>query len=668
MTIIRSVCPYDCPDTCGLLVTIEDNRVVRVVGDPEHPITRGFLCPKMTHYEQTVHSPRRLTTPLLRIGPKGSGSFAPISWAEAVGRICERWQGLMSEFGGESILPYSYAGTMGMVQRNAGHPFFHYLGASRLDRTICAPAKDAGWKMIMGETAAMQPSEMLASDLIILWGLNAAATSIHAMRDALNARKKGAKLWVIDTYHTPTAEAADEVFLVKPGMDGGLALAMMHVLVRDRLVDMTFIRDNIFGFEEFAQTVLPQYSPQAMAERCGLSEAVIERMARSYAQAQAPFIRLGSGLTRYGNGAMTVRTITCLPALVGAWQRTGGGIFLSTSTGSAFPLSKVTREDFCRQPTRLVNMNQLGDALTTLSDPPIKSLYVYHSNPAAIAPDQGAVVRGLLREDLFTVVHERFLTDTARYADIVLPATTSLEHEDLYRAYGSYSVQVARAVIPPVGEAKSNWEVFQLLARGMGWNEPFFAQTGSEMISQLLFEKNFWRDTVTNSRLQGGEPVLLQVPNEAKQNWKTPSGRIEIKNERETEPFPRLLPTHAEEDGFPLRLQSAPNRYALNSSFYERDDLRQKQDCMQLLMHPEDAIQRSLNNGQVVLASNDLGQVQFSLKITERTPPGTVVSEGVWWREFVPGEYGINALMSQRLTDSGRGSTLYDVTIEVRGM
>jgi anaerobic selenocysteine-containing dehydrogenase len=619
----------------------------------------------MVHYEQTVHSPRRLTTPLLRTGAKGEGRFTPIKWSEAINRICSRWQELIAEFGAQSILPYSYAGTMGMVQRNAGHPFFHYLGASRLERTICSPAKDAGWTMIMGNTPAMQPSEMLNSDLVILWGINAAATSIHAMRDAVNAKRRGAKIWVIDTYTTPTAEAADEIFLVKPGSDGALALAMMHVLVRERLVDSAFIADSVQGFDELAKTVLPQCSPLEMATRCGLPAEVIESMARSYAAARAPFIRLGSGLTRYGNGAMTVRTIACLPALVGAWQHPGGGLFIGTSTGAAFPLYKVTREDFCRQPTRLVNMNQIGGELNHRDDPPIKSLYVYHSNPAVIAPDQRAVLRGLAREDLFTVVHERFLTDTARFADIVLPATTSLEHDDLYRAYGSYAAQLGRAVIPAVGEAKSNWEVFGLLAQGMGWTEPFFAQTAAEMIEHLLAEDNPWRDGAANSCLRTGKPVLLTVPGEAKQGWQTPSGRIEIRNDREAQPLPRLLPTHSEKDGFSLRLQSAPNRYALNSSFYEQEGLRAKQECMQLMMHPLDAQQRDLSEGQEVLAVNELGQVRFILTITERTPPGTVVAEGVWWLEFVPGDLGINALMSQRLTDSGRGSTLYDVTVEV---
>ena len=665
--IIRSVCPYDCPDTCGLLVSVEDGRAVTAVGDPDHPVTRGLLCSKMNHYEQTVHSPRRLTTPLKRVGKKGAGEFEPISWDGAIASICDRWREIIAGHGAEAILPYSYAGTMGLVQRNAGHAFFNRLGASRLERTICSPAKDAGWKALMGDTPAMDPAEMEQSDLVILWGINAVATSIHAMRDAQSARRGGARLWAIDTYRTPTCDAADEAFLIRPGSDGALALGMLHVIEQEGLLDRDFIAANVLGFEELSAQILPDCSPARMAEVCGLPAGVIERLARDYARAKAPFIRLGSGLTRYGNGAMTVRTISCLPAVIGAWVKPGGGIFTGTSTGGAFSLQSVTREDFMTDVPRLVSMNQLGGALTELTGPPVKSLYVYHSNPAAIAPDQNAVIRGLEREDLFTVVHERFLTDTARYADIVLPATSSLEHPDLYRCYGSYQAQRCSAAIPAVGEAKSNWELFCLLAAGMGWEEPFFRLSADELIELLLVEETPWRSAVVTERLRRGEPVMLTPPTEPKQQWLTPSGKIEILNKRDSEPLPRLLPTHAERDGYPLRLQPATTPFALNSSFYEQDDLRSKQRCMELFMQRDDAVARGLTDGQTVTAFNGRGEVCFTLRVSERVPAGTVVTEGVWWREFIPGDRGVNALTSQRLTDGGRGSTLYDVTVEVRG-
>lgn len=667
MTVtVRSVCPYDCPDTCGLLVTVENGCATGVCGDPAHPVTRGLLCAKMSHYEQTVHSPRRLTTPLRRVGAKGSGEFESISWDEAITLICSRWQEIITHHGAEAILPYSYAGTMGLVQRNAGHAFFNKLGASRLERTICSPAKDAGWKAIMGETPAMEPAEIEQSDLVILWGINAAATSIHAMRDAKAARQKGARVWAIDTYSTATCEAADETLLIRPGSDGALALGMLHVIERDGLLDRAFIATDVLGFEELATRILPGCTPEQMSKICGLSADVIERLAHEYARAKAPFIRLGSGLTRYGNGAMTVRTISCLPAVVGAWTKPGGGIFIGTSTGGAFPLQTVTREDFMTGTPRLISMNQLGAALTELAEPPVMSLYVYHSNPAAIAPDQNAVIRGLEREDLFTVVHERFMTDTARYADIILPATSSLEHSDLYRCYGSYHAQRCNAAITPLGEAKSNWEVFCLLAAGMGWDEPFFRLSADELVELLLVEENPWRNAVLTERLRLGEPVMLTPPTGLKKEWLTASGKIELLNQREDEPLPCLLPTHAERDGYPLRLQPAVTPLALNSSFYEQDVLRSKQKCMELMMNQGDATARGLIEGQTVEACNDLGKVRFTLHISERIPAGTVVTEGVWWREFIPGDRGVNALTSQRLTDGGRGSTLYDVTVEVR--
>ena len=662
----RSVCPFDCPDACGLLVEVADGRALKVSGDPDHPVTRGLLCPKMMNYERTVHSPRRLTTPLLRRGAKGAGEFTPLSWTEAIEHICSRWKDLIAQHGGESILPYSYAGTMGLVQRNSGHPFFHKLGASRLERTICSPAKDVGWKALLGETAGMDPAEMGNSVLVILWGINAAATSIHAMRDAQDAKRRGARLWAIDTYLTPTCEAVDEAFVVRPGGDGALALGIMHVIVREKLMDQAFIDVNVLGFDEFASKTLPECTPAQMSDICGLSPETIERMAREYTLAKAPFIRLGSGLTRYANGAMTVRTVSCLPALTGAWQRSGGGILTGTSTGGAFPMHKVTREDFIGQPTRLVSMNQLGAALSELDSPRVMSLYVYHSNPASIAPDQNAVIRGLLREDLFTVVHERFMTDTARHADIVLPATSSLEHPDLYRSYGGYQAQRCGAVLPPVGEAKSNWDVFGLLAGGMGWDEPFFRQSADELIEQLIDYETPWRDSVVTGRLREGEPVILTPPSDPKRDWLTPSGKIEIFNEREAEPLPRLLATHAEADGFPLRLQSAVTTYALNSSFYEQDGLRDRQQCMELLMNPADAASRGLSSRDAVTVCNQLGEVEFALTVTDRVPSGTVVTEGVWWSEFISGRRGVNALTSQRLTDGGRGSTLYDVAVEVR--
>lgn len=662
---VRSVCPYDCPDTCGLLVEVEAGKAIKVNGDPDHPFTRGYLCAKMRRYELTVHSARRLLTPLLRSGAKGSGQFVPISWDDAISRIAVKWNEIIDRYGAEAILPYSYAGTMGLIQRNSGHPFFHKMGASRLERTICSPAKSAGWKMVMGDTPTVDPDEVAMSDLVILWGINAATTSVHFMHGVNEAKKRGAKVWLIDTYSTPTAAAADRLFLIRPGSDGALALSIMHILQRDARVDMDFIAAHVHGFEQFAETILPQYSAATASNITGISAEIIEEMAVAYGNANAPFIRLGSGLSRYGNGAMTVRTIACLPALVGAYGKIGAGCFPDTSTGGAFAMQEVTREDFMPGPTRLVNMNRLGDALTILDDPPVKSLYVYHSNPAAVAPDQNAILRGLQRDDLFTVVHERFMTDTARYADIILPATSSLEHADIYRSYGTYLLQRAHAAIPPVGESRSNREVFALLAEAMGFTEPFFRQSADDLIDHLLSIPSPPRNGIDLDLLHAGRAVRLHVPIDRK-CFHTASGKIEILNQAAKEPLPRYMPTHADVSCGAFRLMTAPSLHSLNASFYERDDLRSKQGRMNLMINPGDAEKLGLINGEAVTAWNTLGEVSFWLEVTGRVPAGVVVAEGVWWIEFAPGKRTVNALVSQRLTDEGNGSTFYDNLVNIR--
>ena len=663
MTAHRSACPYDCPDTCGLLVEVADGRAVSVKGDPEHPHSRGTLCPKMTRYQETVHSPLRLTTPLLASGPKGSGSFTPIPWAEAIQRIADRWRDLIREHGAEAILPYSYGGTMGLVQRNAGHPFFHRLGASRLDRTICTPAKAAGWAAVMGQTAAQPPDTARHSDLILVWGSNAVATSLHSLHWVREARRAGARVWLIDTYQTPTAACADRVILVKPGSDGALALGLMHLLVRDGLQDSAFIAAQVQGFEDLAARILPAWTPERVAALTGLTVPVLEQLAGAYGRARAPFIFLGNGLSRYGNGAMNIRAIACLPAVVGAYGRQGGGCFAGVSGGGGFDLAQVTREDFLPGPVRTVNMNQLGSALEHLDRPRIMGLYVYHSNPAAVAPDQNAVLRGLSRADLFTVVHERFLTDTARYADLVLPATSSLEHSDLYRAYGSYCVQRARPVIPPVGESRSNWEVFGLLAQAMGFAEPFFRQSADDLIDHLASLPSPARAGMDAAAFAAGKAVELRP---GPGPIRTPSGRIEILNPKLDPPLPDYRPRHAESGPLPFSLMTAPTLFGLNSSFQERDDLRARPGGMRQLMNPDDARGRGLAPDQPVLAWNEHGEVRFLLEPTDRVPPGLVVAEGVWWAVHAPGDRTVNALTSQRLTDRGGGSTFYDNRVDVR--
>jgi len=662
--IRRSVCPYDCPDTCGLLVEVKEGKAVKVSGDPEHPFTRGTLCVKMNHYEETVHSPLRLTRPLLRTGAKGSGEFHPISWKEAIDRITKAWRKIIHQYGSEAILPYSYAGTMGLIQRNAGHPFFYKLGASRLDRTICSPAKEAGWRVVMGGTPAPHPDEVAESDLVILWGINAVATNIHFLHGVRKAKQKGAAIWLIDTYQTLTSSVVDQVYIVHPGSDGALALGLMHLLVRHDLIDYDFLASYVQGFDELKEKILPDFSPEKASILTGLPKETIESMAKAYGTAKNPFIRLGSGLSRYANGAMSIRTIVCLPALVGAYGKRGGGCLAGTNTAGAFAMNEVLREDFIAKKTRIINMNRLGWALNELNDPPVKSLYVYHSNPAAVTPDQNEVLKGLARENLFTIVHERFMTDTARYADIVLPPTSSLEHSDLYRSYGTYCIQRARAAIPPVGESKSNWEVFCLLALGMGFDESFFRQNADDLIDHLLSIPSPMREGIDQEAFSAGKGVEIPLPPDARTRFKTSSGKIEILNQKESHPLPCYLSPYSGD--YPFRLMTSPSFYALNSSFREREDLRKKEKAMFLQMNPIDAEAKGMKEGDPVIAFNQLGEVSFTLHVTQKIPSGVVVAEGVWWLNHSPGPRSVNALTSQRLTDQGEGSTFYDNTVDVK--
>jgi anaerobic selenocysteine-containing dehydrogenase len=664
MATLRSVCPFDCPDACGLLVDVEDGRARRVRGDPEHPYSRGTLCPKMNGYERTVHSPDRLVQPLLRTGPKGGGSFRRATWDEALDLVAERLGRVAREDGPEAILPYSYAGTMGLVQRNAGMPFFHRLGASRLDRTICTPAQGAGWRAVMGDTPGPSPDRLLRSDLVVLWGIHAVATSLHLVERVKEARRRGAKVLLVETWENETARVADRTYVVRPGSDGALALGLLHVLAREGLADEAFLAAEAVGWPALKARVLAEHGPAVTAAATGLPAAEIEALARTLAAARAPFVRIGGGPSRHANGAMTVRSIVALTAALGAFGRDGGGCLASTGSAQAFDLSPLLGEDLQPRPTRLVNMNRLGAALNDLRDPPVRAMFVWCSNPAAVAPDQNAVLRGLAREDLFLVVHERFMTDTARFADVVLPATSSLEHADLYRSYGQYCVQRARPVVAPPGEAWPNWELFRALAARMGLDAPILRRTADEVIDLLLAHPSPWRDAGFAARLADGRAVELAPPPGPR--WRTPSGRIELVNPALPEPLPRALPTYADAGGPPLQLVTGPAIHTLNSSFMERPELRERNGGMTLRLAPAEAEARGLADGARVVAWNDLGEVVFVLRVDGRVPRGVAVAEGVWWTAHAPGGRNVNALTSQRLTDAGAGSTFYDNRVDVR--
>lgn len=664
----RSACPFDCPCSCGILAHVEGERLLRVTGDPDHPWSRGRLCPKMLEYERTVHSPRRLTTPLRRTGPKGSGSFSPITWDDALSMVAEKMEEAQGRFGAESILPYSYAGTMGLLQRNALHPLFHSLGASRLERTICTPAKEHAWRSVMGETPAIDPEEVAESDLIVLWGIDALATDIQFFHRVAAARRRGVPVVGIDVYRTPTLKLCDGMVILRPGTDGLFALGVMHLLVRRGMIDERFVADRTMGFDDFAREVLPRHVPERVAEICGVTVELLEEFTRRYAAASAPLIRLGGGLSRSGNGAAAIRAILVLPSLVGAYGKRGGGCFPGTSTGRWFSLERLVREDLLggRAP-RTVNMNRLGEALTSFSDPPVSLLSVSHSNPAVVAPDSGMVRKGLSREDLFTVVHERFLTDTARYADLILPATSSMEHPDIYRAYGSYTIQRADAVIPPVGESRSNWWVIRHLAGLLGCDDPLFRLDDDGVLDLLVDSQppglRFDRD-ILNRRL----PTLFRVDPDEPRRFQTPGGRIRIRDDGGGNPLPDWFPPHSEgeRDRFPLAFVTAPSIFSLNSSFYERDDLRNRQGGEPLLMiNPADASTRGIVDGSRLRAESPVGCCSFRSRLTTDVPPGVVVSQGVWWSDFTPDGSCVNMLTHQRLTDGGRGSTFADLRVEV---
>ncbi|MGZ6080847.1 MAG: molybdopterin-dependent oxidoreductase [Myxococcaceae bacterium] len=660
----RSTCPYDCPDACGLVVETDGRSVRSVRGDPEHGYTRGTLCPKVNGYEKTVHAPGRLMTPLVRTGPKGKGAFRRASWDEAAALIADRWRTLIATHGRESILPYTYAGTMGIVHRAAQDPLFHRMGASLLERTICTPAQNLGYSQVMGASPASDPDEAARSDLVLLWGINPLATNIHFLSQVKAARRAGGRAFLIDTHRHASATHVDRVFLVRPGSDGALALGILHLLARENLLDRAFLERETLGWAQLEREVLPAHTPDQVAGLTGLAKDELVELAREYGRARAPFIRLGGGPSRYGNSAISTRAILCLPAAVGAWAKPGGGFLASTGSHEAFDITSLTRPDLLPGPTRSVNMNRLGHALLELDGPRVMSLFVANSNPAAVCPDQNAVLEGLAREDLFTVVHERFMTDTALFADVVLPAPTMLETGDLYRSYGQFFIQRVRPVIPPLGESRPNWDTIQTLARAMGFTDDVFSRTVDEHIEAILSVPSPWFEGLDRQALDAGEAVRLNPP---RKGWLTRSGKIEIWNEHLADPLPRHRPTHADLDanGPPLRLQTAPSLYRLNSSFTEREELAAKLGPQTLRLSRADAAARGLVAGQRVTAFNELGEASFLLEVTESVPKGIAIAEGV--HSIQAGNTrNVNALTSQRLTDAAGGSTFYDNRIDVR--
>lgn len=676
---LPSVCPHDCPSQCALQITVEAGRITDVTGDPRHPFTRGVICGKVHDYAERVYGPTRVLTPLRRVGPKGEGRFEPIGWDEAVDEIAHRWRRVIAQWGGEAILPFSYGGTLGLVQNWAGHPLFYALGASRLDRTICVSTAYAGWRGTLGTVTGNDSEQMVDSELIVLWGINASHTHINAMTLVKQARRRGAFVVCVDPYRTPTARRADWHLMPRPGTDGALALGVMHVLIGEGRVDQDYIQRATLGFTALAQHV-KQYDPERVAAITGLAAEDIVAFARRYGATRAAFIRVGIGLSRHDNGGMTCRTIACLPALTGAYAHPAGGALLASSSAFGLSNAALERADLMPAPApRVINMIQLGRALTDPDlAPPVKALYVYNANPASIAPNQELVLRGLAREDLFTVVHEQHLTDTTDYADLVLPATTSMEHTDCYKSYGHFYVQLARPVIPPEGESRSNWEVTRLLARAMGLRDPHFSKGEDDLIREALASGDPSVAGITLEQLEAEHSMRLRVGRPYlpfAEGAPTPSGKVEFVSEslaREGLPaLPTYVPLvegpdHAElTRRYPLQCIVPPNRFFLNSSFSQSELLRRRQRGPAVLLHPADGAARGIQSGDAVLVRSARGEVRFTAELTDDTREGVAVVEGIWWSKHQPGGRGVNALTDDRTADMGGGPALHSNLVQV---
>src|SRR5437870_71645 len=599
--IIRSVCPHDCPDTCAMLVELDaSGRAVRVKGDPENPYTHGGLCVKVAHYEKRTYHKDRLLYPMKRAGRKGKGKFERISWDEALETITARLKAI-TEQNPQSILPYSYAGTMGLLQGGSmDRRFFHRLGASLLDRTICSTAGMFGMRYTVGASVGTNPETVDQAKYILIWGSNIITSNIHLWRYMLKARSRGAKIVTIDPLRTRTGEQSDEHIPIMPGTDGALALGMMHIILRDALQDQDYIDRYTLGFDELKARVR-EYPPSRVARITGISEDTIERITHEYATNSPAFIRVNYGLQRHAGGGMAVRNIFCLPALLGSWRYPGGGAMLSTSGFFPFKYAVLERPDLIQGQPRTINMSRLGEALTR-ANPPVRAMVVYNTNPGAVAPDQQRVLEGLRREDLFTVVLEHFQTDTADYADILLPATTQLEHLDIHRAYGHTYAMLNTPAIQPLGESRPNTEIFRLLAVRMGFDDACFKDSDDDLVRQSLDGLN---GGITFEELQEKGWASLGVGDApfAEGKFPTPSGKCEFYSERlkDLDPLPTYIPPREDRlsnpslaERFPLALISPPARHFLNSTFVNL--FVEKEVGPTLEIHPVDAKPRHIED------------------------------------------------------------------------
>ncbi len=735
--VAKAACPHDCPDACGVLISVENGRATKIQGDPEHPVTRGFLCAKVAKYLDRVYSPERVLYPMRRVGPKGPTADAEIptlrqaqgrlsraknaremghhfptqtwqriSWDEALDEIASRFRQISAGFGSEAILPYSYGGTLGALNgASMDRRFFHRLGASQLDRTICSAAGEAGLKSVFGVKLGTEPEQFRHSKYIIAWAANIHGNNVHLWPLIAEARRKGAKLVVIDPYRTRTAECADWHLPINPGTDAALALGLMHVIIGEGLHDADYVAQYTLGFEQLREKV-KEYPPERVAQWTGIAAEDIRKLAREYATTRPAVIRLNYGVQRSEGGGMATRAICMLPCITGSWKEVGGGLQMSLSGAADLNSEALKRPDLMTtalgREARTINMVKLGWALNTLNDPPVKALFVYNSNPAAVCPEHNEVVRGLLRPDLFTVVHEQFFTDTTDYADIVLPATTFFEHKDLQKAYGHYYLQVSNQAIAPLGECRSNVEVFRALAEGMGFDEACFRESVDEMIDLALASDDPWMEGMERERLEQGwvrlnfrsqgpgvrgqsaaelrsagqpgaaVPTLPFLPF-ANGNFRTASGKAELYSEalqaQGLDPVAAFTPPAESRHGvqrvaFPLELLARKADNFLNSTFSNLPTVQELEEPGLLEISADDARARGIAEGDQVRVFNRRGEIDLRARVDGKVQPG-VVSARLNWAKAAPGFQSVNALTSEKLTDMGNSATFYSVLVEV---
>jgi molybdopterin guanine dinucleotide-containing S/N-oxide reductase-like protein len=712
--VVHAACPHDCPDACAVLITVENGRATKIKGDPEHPVTRGFLCAKVAKYLDRVYSPGRVLYPMRRKAgvakgplPAGAASTDPreaferISWDAALDEVTGKFRQIAKQYGSEAILPYSYGGTIAALNGGSmDRRFFFRLGASQLDRTICSSAGEAGFKSVTGAQMGTEPEQFAHSKYIIAWGANIHGNNVHLWPFIEEARRKGAKLVVIDPYKTRTAKCADWYLAINPGTDAALALAMMHVIIGENLYDADYVAQYTTGFEALKARA-EAYSPQRVAQWTGISAADICKLAREYATVRPAAIRVNYGIQRSERGGMAMRAVAMLPCLTGSWREIGGGLQMSTSGAfewnkAALKMPELMQKSLGRE-ARMVNMVQLGSALNTLKGPPIQALFVYNSNPAAVCPNHNEVVRGLLRPDLFTVVHEQFFTDTTDYAEIVLPATTFFEHKDLQAAYGHYYAQVSEQAIEPLGECRSNVDLFRALAEKMGFEDECFVESIDEMIDRALEWPNPKLEGITRDRLEKEHWVRLNFEDPAHEatstgknvdrstgfcfflpfaegNFGTASGKAEFYTEalkqQGLDPVVAFAPPEESRNGaksaeFPLELLARKPDNHLNSTFANVPAVREMEPALgNLEMHPADAARRNVREGDRVRAFNARGEIVLTARVNGSVGAG-VVAARLDWARFSSGGGNINVLTSEKLADMGNAATFYSVCVEV---